>query len=103
MLPSIYSDLSLETRPPKVTVCQLLEKGYLHVDQELCDSVGNSVCKLNSDGTVSDGTESLSIHKMSAKILGVTNNNGWGYFYVKYKDMFLCIDKLRYIYKENEK
>lgn len=100
---SMFSDLSLETKPPKVTIRQLIERKYLYVNQDLFDSSGNSVCKLNADGTVSDGTETLSIHKMSAKILGVTNNNGWGFFYVRYRDKFICIDKLRYMYKENEK
>lgn len=100
---SMYNDLSLETRPPKVTMRQLIEKGYLHVDQELYDIKGYPVCRVNVEGNVYDDKDTLSIHKMSAKILGVTNNNGWGFFYVNYNDKFLCIDQLRYIYKENEK
>lgn len=100
---SIFSNLSLETKPPKVTLRQLIDKKYLYVNQDFFDKSGNAVCKLNADGTVYDNSETLSIHKMSAKILGTTNNNGWNFFYVRYKDKFICIDKLRYMYLESER
>ena len=98
---SIFSNLSLETKPPKVSLVQLIEKKYLYVNQDFFDKTGNAICKLNADGTVSDDTDTLSIHKMSAKVLGVTNNNGWSFFYVRYKDKFISIDKLRYMYLED--
>ena len=97
---SIISNLSLETKPPKVSLPQLIEHKYLYVNQDFFDKSGQTICKLNADGTVYDEEDTLSIHKMSAKYLGVENNNGWGYFYVRYKDQFICIDKLRYLYTE---
>ena len=100
---SIFSDLSLETKPPKVSLTQLIGKKYLYVNQDFFDKSGNTICKLNADGTVSDDRDTLSIHKMSAKALGVTNNNGWTFFYVRYKDEFICIDKLRYMYLGDER
>ena len=36
---------------------------------------------------VYDNEEVLSIHKMSAKYLNRTNNNGWDYFYVKENEL----------------
>lgn len=97
---SIISNLSLETKPPKVSLSQLIKHKYLYVNQDFFDKSGQIKCKLNADGTVYDDTDTLSIHKMSAKYLGVKNYNGWGYFYVRYKDQFICIDKLRYRYME---
>ena len=46
---------------------------------------GIEICKVNIDGNVYDNDEILSIHKMSAKHLNKTNNNGWYYFYIKEK------------------
>ena len=37
---------------------------------------------------------------MSAKLLGLNNNNGWDYFYAYYDNEFIPINKLRYIYKD---
>ena len=93
--------LSLEVKPPKVPIKKLIEKGYLRVGEILYDKNGNEICKVNEDGKVYDGIDILSIHKMSAKYLGKTNNNGWDYFYVKNKEL-IPIDKLRYNYQENE-
>lgn len=95
-----YSDLSLETKPPRVSLKQLIQKGYLAVGQTLFDGNGAAVCKLNEDGKVSDTDETLSIHKMSAKALGLKNHNGWTFFYVQYHGEFICIDRLRYFYAE---
>ena len=95
---SNLTDLSLETKPPKVSIYELIKNGYLFVNQDFYDKEGKAVCKLNNDGTVSDGKETLSIHKMSAKLLDKTNNNGWGYFYVQYENEFVSIDKLRYLF-----
>lgn len=96
------SNLSLEVKPPKVPLKELIAAGYLFPHQEMFDKNGNFVCCLNVDGTVYDGTETLSIHNMSAKALGKNSNNGWGYFYVIYNGKLTAINELRYLYKENQ-
>lgn len=93
--------LSLEVKPPKVPMKKLIEKGYLRVGEILYDKNGKEICKVNEDGKVYDGIDILSIHKMSAKYLGKTNNNGWDYFYIKNKEL-IPLDKLRYNYQESE-
>ena len=93
--------LSLEVKPPKVPMKKLIEKGYLRVGEILYDKNGKEICKVNEDGKVCDGIDILSIHKMSAKYLGKTNNNGWDYFYIKNKEL-IPLDKLRYNYQESE-
>lgn len=59
-------------------------------------------CKILETGCVQDEQDVLSIHKMSAKILNKTNYNGWNYFYVNYKNSFIPLDELRYIYNEEQ-
>ena len=97
----IYN-LSLEVKPPKVSLKELISSGFLLKDQILYDKKGNSICKLNKDGYVYNDLGVHSIHHMSAKTVGVTNKNGWDYFYVYYNNDFISINKLRYIYTGRE-
>lgn len=94
------SNLLLETKPPKVSVKELMFSGYLKADQALLDKNGSVICRLNAEGNVYDETETLSIHKMSAKALQKNNSNGWDYFYVEYAGKLTAINELRYLYKE---
>ena len=57
---------------------------------------------IENNGYINDGEDILSIHKMSAKHLGLTNNNGWDYFWIKSNDEFIELDSLRYKFKNNE-
>ena len=100
---TFLSNLSLETKPPRVSLKKLIATGYLYPNQNFYDKNKNIICKLTAEGLVSDGNETLSIHKMSAKMLDKSNNNGWQYFYLKLNDKFICIDKLRYMYAEEHR
>lgn len=91
------SNLKLEVKPPKVSMKKLLEAGMIKENEVLYNKDGKEICKVNIDGNVYDSEEVLSIHKMSAKYLNRTNNNGWDYFYIKEEDL-IPIDKLRYDY-----
>lgn len=92
--------LHLEVKPPRVSLVQLIASGALKVGQPLYDKAGDQICTLGADGYVSDGTETLSIHKMSAKYLGTTNHNGWDYFWIRTNGTLKPINDLRYEYKE---
>lgn len=94
-------NLELEVKPPRVPMKKLIEAGLLKENQILYNDNGEEICKVNIDGNVSDGEETLSIHKMSAKYLNKVNNNGWTYFYIKDKKL-ISIDELRYKFKEME-
>ena len=100
---SDISNLLLEVKPPKVSIQELIACGYIEENQILYDKTGKKVCNITRDGLVNDGVEVLSIHKMSAKLIGTENYNGWQFFYTYYKNAFICIDKLRYIYDEDHK
>ena len=94
-------NLKLEVKPPKVPMKKLVESGMVKENQSLYNKDGVEICKVNIDGNVYDNDEVLSIHKMSAKYLNRTNNNGWDYFYVKENEL-ISIDELRYRYNNME-
>ena len=91
-------NLALEVKPPRVPMEKLLEVGYLSVGQKLYSKDKKIEVIVTNKGRVSDGIEELSIHKMSAKYLGKTNNNGWDYFWVESDNGFIELDRLRYDY-----
>ncbi|MCL1963106.1 site-specific DNA-methyltransferase [Candidatus Saccharibacteria bacterium] len=92
--------LALEVKPPRVSTNQLIEKGYLKDGEKLYNKKGDFIGTLTSNGYVDDGEDILSIHKMSAKHLNLSNNNGWDYFFYKNKKDLKPINDLRYEYTE---
>lgn len=94
-------NLKLEVKPPKVPMKKLIEAGMVKENQPLYNKEGIEICRVNIDGNVYDNDDVLSIHKMSAKYLSRTNNNGWDYFYIKEDDL-IPIDELRYKYSNME-
>lgn len=97
----LFSNMELEVKPPRVSTKELISKGFLKVGQELFSKDKKFSVILCDNGNVSDNEEILSIHKMSAKILGKTNHNGWDYFWTEYRGNFVSIDSLRYLANEN--
>lgn len=95
------SMLALETKPPKVPMKKLVEKGYLKIGQSLYDKKGKKICTVCDGGYVTDNEDTLSIHKMSAKYLGLKNNNGWDYFFIE-DNGISTLDSLRYEYIRKE-
>ncbi len=94
------TNLKLEVKPPKVPMIKLMEYGYIRPGQKLYSKDGSEEVTITATGYVNDGVEDLSIHKMSAKMLGLVNNNGWSYFWVKNDDgEFVTLDSLRYRYQ----
>ncbi len=93
-----FSNGSLEVMPPRVSMKTLLEHGYISVGQELYNWKNIPLCVVTADGMVKDQTETLSIHKMAAKILNKSSFNGWTFFHVIRNRQLTLLDKLRYIY-----
>lgn len=94
------NNLELEVKPPKVSIKELLLKKYLNVNEKLYNDKKELVCSINEDGTVTDDKDTMSIHKMSAKLLRKTNNNGWDYFFIVRNEKLVSINQLRYKYFE---
>ncbi len=96
--------LSLEIKPPKVPMTTLIKSNYLKKGQTLYNKTRIAIGQIESNGYVNDGEDILSIHKMSAKHLGISNNNGWNYFWVENANKeFVSLDSLRYDYEKNIK
>ena len=93
--------MDLEIKPPRISIRELIIKGFLTVGQQVFSKDRKYFVTLCEDGNVSDHEEKLSIHKMSAKILGRTNNNGWDYFWTEYNGNFVSINSLRYLANQN--
>ncbi len=98
-----FSDLIdnvFDVKPPRFSIKQLVQFGYLSVGQKLYSKDKRYYAEICEDGDVFDGETKASIHKMSAKYLSRSNNNGWDYFWCEYNGEFVTIDSLRYLAKE---
>lgn len=97
------TNLSLETKPPKVPMKTLIQSGYLKVGQTLYNKSGKAIATIMDTGHVTDGEDILSIHKMCAKHFKKSTINGWSHLYTKKENDFILIDTLRYQYMEEHK
>lgn len=98
-----YSDLSLEIKPPKVSLKELLDNNLLNKNEPFYNKQGQYICTLINESKVQDDKDILSIHKMAAKYQNKDNANGWDYFYIKRNDEFISINSLRYTYMTTHK
>ena len=88
----------LDIKPPKVDIKDMIKKGYFKPKEKFFskDSIFNY--ELNEDGKL----ESLSIHKMAAKVLNKINHNGWDFWYVLRDGELKSINEIRKEYWEKE-
>ena len=93
-------NLKLEVKPPKVPMKKLIEAGLIKAGDIIYDKNKKYGDVVLADGSVSDGEDILSIHKMSGKHKGLSNNNGWDYYWFDDKKLgFIELNELRYIYE----
>lgn len=95
------SDLKLEIKPPKVPMEKLLKVKYLKEGQEVFNKYKEKIGTIENNRYINDGEDILSIHKMSAKHLGLSNNNGWDYFWINDNNQFIELNSLRYKFQNN--
>ena len=97
------NSLTLEIKPPKVPMEKLLKFGYLKIGQKIYNKSKKMIGTIENNGHINDGEDILSIHKMSAKHLGISNNNGWDYFWIKKNNKeFVKLDSLRYEFQKEQ-
>ena len=97
------TNLTLEVKPPKVPMDKLIKYDYLDVGQKVYNKSKKIIGTIEDNGYINDGEDILSIHKMSAKHLGLSNNNGWDYFWIENKQQnFVTLDSLRYEFKKEQ-
>lgn len=97
---SEFTENQLEVKPPRFSIKQLIELGYLTVGQKLYSKDRKHYAMICTDGNVQYEETKTSIHRMSALFLNRTNNNGWDYFWCEYKGEFVTINSLRYLANE---
>ncbi|MGP6207708.1 site-specific DNA-methyltransferase [Cuniculiplasma sp. SKW3] len=88
-------DYPLERKPVRVPFGSLVENGYIKGGEILYSYDGKYSATVLSNGTISIGETTGSIHKISAKILNKPANNGWTYWYIKNGKRMVKIDELR--------
>ena len=93
-------ELKVEEKRPKVPFGNLIESGFIKVGEYLYDKSLKYKAKVLANASIEYNNEVGSIHKISAKILNKTSNNGWKYWYVKRDNKLILIDELRDIYFE---
>lgn len=88
-------NLSLEIKPPRISVYDLILKNKLMSNEIFYNKNGEEICKLLKNGKVSDGIDELSIHDMPEKFVG-RRMNGWEWFFVKRDGKLKSINDFRY-------
>lgn len=97
---SDFVDNTFEIKPPRISIVQLIKLGFLSVGQKLYSKDKRFCVEVLENGYVNDGEIVDSIHKISAKFLNRSNNNGWDYFWCEYDGEFVSINSLRYLANE---
>ncbi len=91
-----------DIKEPLVPVKKLIDKKYLLVGESLYDKNKIYQSTLNDDGNLLYNGIISSIHKTSANILNLTNNNGWDFWFVERNGELLSIDEIRKEYRKLE-
>lgn len=97
----IYQNL-LDIKPPRVSTETLIKSGYIKEGEVFYTPKGEAAAKINKNGHLQDDEDTLSIHKMSAKILKLSNNNGWDYWKVRREKKLIQIEEIRVEYRKKE-
>jgi hypothetical protein len=86
-------------KPRRVTVAELLERGYLQAGQSLYPKNGNGpkqrTAVLLANGTLKVGDFEGSIHKAGARIENTPSCNGWMYWFFETTGGFVPLHSLR--------
>ena len=90
-------DNTYEAKPPRYSIKKLIDLGLLAVGQMLYSKDKKYSAEICPNGNVKVGDFEASIHKVSAKFLNRSNNNGWDYFWCEYSGTFVDINSLRYL------
>jgi site-specific DNA-methyltransferase (adenine-specific)/modification methylase len=70
----------IENKNPKVIFKNLIEKGYVKIDEKLYSEKKDKEIVVQADVSIESGNEIGNIHKVSAKMLNKESNNGWDFF-----------------------
>lgn len=93
----------LDEKKPRVPFGNLIEKGYIQAGELLFSRNKKYSATVLANGSVTSTNNTTgSIHSVSAKLIGKTNNNGWTFWYVERKNQLISINELRSEYRKKE-
>ncbi len=92
----------LEIKKPKVPFGNLIETGYIKVGEKLFSNNKKFSATVFANGNIVSDELSGSIHSVSAKLIGKTNNNGWTFWFVEREKQLVSIDNIRTEYRNKE-
>ncbi|MCD2470647.1 site-specific DNA-methyltransferase [Jiella sp. MQZ9-1] len=85
---------------PRVPFASLIEAGLIAPGARLTDAGRRHVAQVRADGTVAVGGEVASIHRVGAKVQGLSACNGWTFWHVEAEGVLTPIDELRRLVRE---
>lgn len=94
--------LEIEKPKPRIPFGNLIEDGYIKVGEKLYSQNREIEATILANGTIRYLDEVGSIHKVSAKILGRSSNNGWLYWYIERDGDLINIDQIRERYRKEK-
>lgn len=93
-------EYKVEKKKPKVPFINLIEKGYIKIGENLFSKDKKYFAQVQADGSLIRDDQVGSIHKISARVLGKENNNGWAFWFVIRNNRLVNIDELRLDYEK---
>ncbi|MCU0450806.1 MAG: site-specific DNA-methyltransferase [Bernardetiaceae bacterium] len=90
----------VEKKKPKVPFGQLVASGLVPAGSELRSGDGRHRARVAADGSLHHPDGAGSIHRVSARLLGKTNYNGWAFWFLEQKGQLVSIDELRHAYAQ---
>lgn len=90
----------LEVKKPRVPFGNLVENGYIEAGEFLFSRNRKYSATVLANGNIVSGEFAGSIHSVSAKLIGKTNNNGWTFWYVERNGELVSINTLREDYRK---
>ena len=94
--------MEIEKPKPRIPFGNLIEDGYIKVGEKLYSQNREIEATILANGTIRYLDEVGSIHKVSAKILGRSSNNGWKYWYIERDGDLISIDQIRERYRKEK-
>ena len=87
---------------PKVPFGELVEQGIIPPGAVLTDKKEKYKATVTVDGSLKINNISGSIHKVGARIQGLSNCNGWDFWHIKNKSTSILLDEVRDKYRNKK-
>lgn len=95
---------TFDIKPPRVTVKEMVDKGYYIIGEEFIHKNGEVGYLRNEKGHIEYNGETDSMHEIAAKMMnGSRRVNAFDYLYVRRNDVLVSIDEVRSEFRDKYK